>query len=108
MSEVYSTVKVTNENFEEIISSNDYVLVDFFAKWSGPCKMLSKAIDEVGKETDVVVARCDVDECMDLTNDLAIDGVPAVCLYKNGEQIYKAVGLITKSQIENLVIKNKG
>ncbi len=84
------------------------MLVDFFAKWSGPCKTLSKAIDEVGKETGVTVAWCDVDECKDLTAELKIDGVPAVCLFKGGEQIYKAIGLITKSQIENLVIKNKG
>ena len=84
--------------FEENIN-NGTVLVDFFATWCGPCKMLSPVLEEIAKETDVLVLKIDVDEVGDLAAEYAIQAVPTLILFKNGKKIATRPGYQNKNQL---------
>ncbi|MBQ7977639.1 MAG: thioredoxin [Clostridia bacterium] len=102
-------IHVNKENFEEIIVKGDKpVLADFFATWCGPCKMLSPILEQIEQEMGdrVVVAKIDIDECMDIAQQYGIMSVPTMILFQNGAEIERAVGFRQKTQIEEL-IKNK-
>ncbi len=93
-----SVVHVTNENFEnEILKSDKPVLVDFHAKWCGPCKMTGPVIDELsGEMENVKFAKVDVDECPDIAAKYDIMSIPAMFIIKNGEVCAKQVGALGK------------
>jgi len=78
-----------NDNFEELISEG-LVLVDFFAEWCGPCKMLVPNLEELAKEYSIV--KVNVDEFEELARKYAIMSIPALYLFKNGEVIDKKIG----------------
>jgi len=84
--------------FEENIN-NGTVLVDFFATWCGPCKMLSPVLEEIAKETDVLVLKIDVDEVGDLAGEFGIQAVPTLILFKNGKKIAARPGYQNKNQL---------
>ena len=84
--------------FEENIN-NGTGLVDFFATWCGPCKMLSPVLEEIAKETDVLVLKIDVDEVGDLAAEYAIQAVPTLILFKNGKKIATRPGYQNKNQL---------
>ena len=90
---------ITDENFEETVS-NGVVLVDFYATWCGPCKMLSSTIDELSDEYDgkATVAKIDVDSNDKVTSFFGIRGIPTVLIFKNGEQVDQIVGVHDKSK----------
>ena len=88
--------------FDKIISESDKpVLVDFWAEWCGPCKILSPRVDEAaGEMDDVTVAKVNVDEQEDLAARYKVMQIPTLLLFKNGEVASKSVGAITKDQIK--------
>ena len=90
------------EAFDKIISESDKpVLVDFWAEWCGPCKILSPRVDEAaGEMDDVTVAKVNVDEQEDLAARYKVMQIPTLLLFKNGEVASKSVGAITKDQIK--------
>jgi thioredoxin 1 len=92
----------STEAFDKIISENDKpVLVDFWAEWCGPCKILSPRVDEAaGEMDDVTVAKVNVDEQEDLAARYKVMQIPTLLLFKNGEVASKSVGAITKDQIK--------
>lgn len=97
---------INNDNFEEIIVNGDKpVLADFFATWCGPCKMLSPILEQIEQEMGdrVVVAKIDIDECMDIAQKYGIMSVPTMILFQNGAEIERAVGFRQKAQIEELI-----
>ena len=98
---------VSNENFKDLITDNSIVLVDFWANWCAPCKILSPIIDEIAKETDITVAKCNIDECMDLAEDMNIASIPSIYLYKNGEIVEKIIGFRQKNNLMLLIDKYK-
>ena len=100
-------MKVINEKeFNElVIEKKGLVLVDFFATWCGPCKMLTPILEDVAKENLADIYKVDVDECFDLSKSLGIMSVPTMILYKDGEIVEKMVGLRQKKQIID-TIKN--
>ena len=98
-------IKVNNQNFEEeVIKSEKPVLIDFYADWCGPCKMLSPIIDEVAEEnSDIKVVKVNVDDSQDLAMKYQVMSIPTLVVIKNGEEVNRSVGLIDKSQVLNLI-----
>ena len=95
---------IEKDNFEDLINGEKPVLVDFFATWCGPCKMLSPILEQVAEETDkVVIAKCDIDECMDIAQKYNIMSVPTLVAFKGGEEIYRAVGFRQKTQLLEMI-----
>ena len=98
-------IKANSQNFEEeVIKSEKIVLVDFYADWCGPCKMLSPIIDEVAEENDdIKVVKVNVDDSQDLAMKYQVMSIPTLVVIKNGSEINRLVGLIDKAQILNLI-----
>ena len=98
-------IKVNNQNFEEeVIKSEKPVLIDFYADWCGPCKMLSPIIDEIAEEnSDIKVVKVNVDDSQDLAMKYQVMSIPTLVVIKNGEEVNRSVGLIDKSQVANLI-----
>ena len=98
-------LRVTSQNFEkEVLKSDKTVLVDFYADWCGPCKMLSPIVDEVAKEmSEIKVVKVNVDEAQDLAMNYQVMSIPTLVVIKNGKEAKRSVGLIDKSEIKNLV-----
>lgn len=96
---------ITKENFEqEVLKSDKKVLVDFWASWCGPCRMLSPIIDEIAKETDKVkVGKVNVDEESDLATQFAVMSIPTLILFENGKPIKQIVGVQSKTAILNMI-----
>lgn len=95
-------------NFESIISSNTPVLVDFFAEWCGPCKAQSPILKEIASELGekVKVIKIDVDKNPEIAMKFHIQGVPTLMVFKNGRQMFRQSGMMTKPQIYNILINS--
>ncbi|MBR7072392.1 MAG: thioredoxin [Eubacterium sp.] len=92
--------EITTADFDEVIKANDTVLVDFYAVWCGPCKMMSPIIDIIAEENpSVTVCKCDVDEAEELAMRFGIMSIPTVMVFKGGEAVKTFVGVQTKDAI---------
>ena len=98
-------VTITKDNFEkEVIGSNQTVLVDFWATWCGPCKMIAPIVEEIAaSRPDVKVCKIDVDNEPELAVRFKIMSIPTLLVFKNGEITDKAIGLRSKDQIEAML-----
>ncbi len=96
-----AVIELTQENYQkEVIESDKLVLIDFFATWCGPCKMVSPVVDEIANERpDIKVCKLDVDKNLDLARTFQVMSVPTLVAMKNGEIINKIVGAMPKAQI---------
>ena len=96
-------IVITEENFEkEVVNSDTPVLLDFWAPWCGPCKMLLPVVDEIAKEYEgkVKVGKVNTDENMSLSSQFQITSIPCLIIFKNGKAINKMVGFRPKAAIE--------
>ena len=96
-------IKITKDNFEkEVVESSKPVLVDFWATWCGPCKMLAPTVSEIADEYEgkVKVCKLDVDQAMDIAMSYGVASIPTLILFKDGEIVKKSVGVISKTEIE--------
>ena len=103
-----AAVKITDENFEdEVTNSNIPVLVDFWAAWCGPCKMLAPVIEELAKEYTgkVKIAKMNVDENMETPNNFSVRSIPTLILFKDGNELDRMVGIVPKSTLEEMIKK---
>lgn len=100
-----SVINITFENFEEeVIKSQKTVLVDFFAPWCGPCRMLSPIVDEIAEErTDIKVCKVNTDEQEELAMRFGIMSIPTLIVFKNGEPVRKTMGVQPKAAILGLL-----
>ena len=96
-----AVINLTLENFEaEVMQSEKTVLVDFWASWCGPCRMLSPIVDEVAEErTDIKVGKVNVDEQEELAMRFGIMSIPTLIVFKNGEITKKTMGVQPKAAI---------
>lgn len=99
-------IKDKNE-FKDVVSDG-YVLVDFFATWCGPCKMLSPVLEEVENErSEVTIAKVDIDDNIEIAKSFGVMSVPTLILFKNGEVIDKKIGYMPKEKLTSWLEENK-
>ena len=96
------------EEFDAVVNGDKVTLVDFWASWCGPCKMLMPTIEEVAKELDGTanVAKVNVDDNEDIAIKFKIMSIPTLMIFKNGEMKEKMIGLRAKQQIIDAIMKN--
>ena len=94
--------KITTSNFESLKNGELPLVVDFWATWCGPCRMIAPIIEELAKEYDgkINVGKCDVEECDDIAAEFGIRNIPTILFFKGGEIVDKMVGAASKSKIE--------
>lgn len=100
-----SALHITKENFEqEVLKSEVPVLLDFWAPWCGPCKMLVPIVEEIADEvSDFKVGKVNVDDESDLAMQFGVQSIPTLVVVKNGEVVNKAVGFQAKDKVLELV-----
>ncbi len=97
-----------NDFNKEVIDEKGVVLVDFFATWCGPCKMIAPILEELETEMeDIKFIKIDVDESPNVANKYEIQSIPTLKLFKDGKEVDTVVGFLPKDQIKALIEKNK-
>ena len=98
-------LKITEQNFsKEVLEETRTVLVDFYADWCGPCKMISPVIEAIAKEnTDVKFVKINVDEAQELAMNYNIMSIPTLLVIKDGKEVNRTVGLVDKSELLNII-----
>ncbi len=93
------------ESFNKVINQDIPVLVDFWAPWCGPCKMLGPVLEEVEKEIGpkAVIAKLNVDDEQDLSVKFGVSSIPTMIVFKNGKEIERSVGFLNKEKIVKLI-----
>ena len=96
---------LNKENFDEVINGTKPVLVDFWATWCGPCKMLAPTIEELAEELkdEVVVAKLDVDQAQEIAIRYQVMSIPTLILFKDGKEEKRTVGFRPKAQLLDFI-----
>jgi len=98
-----ATKAVTDASFaDDVLNSDKPVLVDFWAEWCGPCKMIGPALEEISDELDgrIVIAKHNIDDNPEMPGKLGVRGIPTMILFRNGEAVATKVGAAPKSQLK--------
>lgn len=101
-----SILTITNKNYkEEVLDSDKLVLIDFYADWCGPCRMMSPIIDEISEELKdkIKVGKINVDENQDLAMEYSVMSIPTILIIKKGEVIKTFIGARDKEEIKNAI-----
>lgn len=88
---------------EQVLNSSGVVLLDFFASWCGPCRMIAPILEEVEEELDIKVFKMDVDECENVPREYGVMSIPTVCIFKDGKFQEKFLGFRQKEEIEDII-----
>ena len=96
--------EIKDNEYEKLIKENDKVVIDCFANWCGPCKMLSPVIDKLSEENEnIKFYKVDVDKAEKITKDFMIMSIPTLLIFENGKLKDKVVGLKSKSELEEII-----
>lgn len=100
-----AVISVTADNFEqEVLKTEGIVMVDFWAAWCGPCKMLSPIVDQIAEEhPEIKVCKVNIDEEPSLAIDYKVMSIPTLLVFKNGEKVNMSIGVQPKSDIEAML-----
>ena len=99
-----SVVVVTKENFDEIKNKTSVVMLDFYADWCGPCRMVGPIVHEIADERgDITVGKINVDNDPDLAQKFGVMSIPTIVILKGGEEAARAVGVRTKQQLLDML-----
>jgi len=98
---------INQTNFEEVMASGKPVVIDFWAEWCGPCRMLAPIVDELAAEygDKVVIGKCDVEENDEITTKYGVRNIPTIIFLKNGELVDKQVGACSKDALKAKIEK---
>ena len=102
------TVKITDENFEElVINSDKLVIVDFWAEWCGPCKMLNPVIEELSNDfaDKAIIAKVNVDESPNIAQKYSVRSIPSLLFFSKGSVIEQLIGVSSKEDIAGIIEK---
>ena len=90
---------VTDSSFDEVISSNSLVLMDFWAEWCGPCKKVGPILEEISNETGLLVGKLNIDENQEKTLQYSVQSIPTMVLFKDGNPVHTLVGAMPKHRL---------
>jgi len=98
-------MQITDANFKELLNGNKPLVVDFWAEWCGPCKMIAPVVDELAEtyKDQVIIGKVNVDENEDLPIEYGIRSIPTLLFFKNGEIVDKHIGAISKAVLEDKI-----
>lgn len=93
---------ITSVNIEEVLAEPGLLVIDFWAVWCGPCRMLSPIVDELASEFEgrATVAKCNVDDCEDVAIRFGVRNIPTLVFIKNGEVVDRTVGVLPKPDLK--------
>ena len=109
MADTGSTVEVTDETFEEMVGGAELAIVDFWAEWCGPCRIVGPIVDELAGEyadKGVVVAKLDVDQSPAVANRFGIRSIPSILFFKGGEHVDTVIGAVPKPHLERKLLEH--
>ena len=104
-----ASIKIDDKSFEkEVLNSDTLTLVDFWAEWCGPCKMIGPALEEISEEMkeDVRITKINIDENPTIPQKYGVRGIPTLILFKNGQVVAEKVGALPKNQLSEWISEN--
>lgn len=90
---------LTDDTFDQALKDNSIVLIDFWADWCGPCKKMNPILEEVSNETGLLIGKLNVDENIKKTNEYAVQTIPTMVLFKDGNPVHTIIGAMPKHKL---------
>ncbi len=90
---------LNDSNFNDVVSSNKTVLVDFWAEWCGPCKILGPILEEISNESDLIIGKLNVDEYPEKSQEYSVQSIPTMVLFRDGNPVHRIVGAMPKHRL---------
>ena len=99
-----SVHEITDNNFQkEVLEEKKAVLIDFFADWCYPCKMMAPVVEELSKEESIKVGKVNIDENQELAEKYGVESIPTIIVFKNGKEYKRQVGVTDRESLLNLL-----
>lgn len=101
-------LNITTANYEEVVGGDKLVVIDFWAEWCGPCRMMTPIVEELAKEYEgkAVIGKCDVDDNDSVAAKYSVRNIPTIIFLKGGQVVDKQVGVSSKSALEEKINKH--